>query len=111
MIEFNLDAADSILYLRPKSALAADDFVKIARAVDPHIEATGHLAGVIVEAPGFPGWDGLGALVAHLRTLGGEVHTGVAVTAIESSGRGVTGVRLDDGERVGGEMGIQNHLI
>ncbi len=69
MIEYNLDAAHSILYMRPKSALAEDDFVNIARAVDPHIEATGGLAGVIIEAAAFPGWESLGALVAHFRLV------------------------------------------
>ena len=69
MIEYSLDAADSILYLRPKSALAANDFVTLAKAVDPHIEATGGLAGLIIEAPAFPGWDSFGALVAHFRLV------------------------------------------
>jgi SpoIIAA-like len=67
MIEFDLDAGQSILYVRPRSALAADDFVKLARVVDPHIEATGNLAGLVIETPAFPGWDGLGAMVAHFR--------------------------------------------
>jgi hypothetical protein len=67
MIDFNLDAANSILYVRPTAALAADDFVKLAATADPHIEATGDLAGLIIETPRFPGWDGLGAMVAHLR--------------------------------------------
>ncbi len=53
MIDYNLDAAHSILCMRPTSALAAEDFVKIAEAVDPHIEATGGLAGVIIEVPEF----------------------------------------------------------
>jgi hypothetical protein len=48
-------------------ALAEGDFVTLARAVDPHIEATGGLAGLIIETPTFPGWEGLGALVAHFR--------------------------------------------
>jgi hypothetical protein len=38
MIDSSLDAAHSILYMRPKSALAAFDFIKIAEAVDPHHE-------------------------------------------------------------------------
>jgi hypothetical protein len=67
MIEFDLDSAESILYARPTAALQAEDFVRIAAAVDPHIEATGSLAGLIVEASGFPGWDSLGAMVAHFR--------------------------------------------
>lgn len=64
MIDHHLDTAQSILYVRPTSALAADDFVKLARAVDPHIEATGGLAGLIVEVSGFPGWERLGAMAA-----------------------------------------------
>ena len=67
MIEYNLDTEHSILLVLPKSAIGQDDFVKIAKAVDPHIEATGGLAGLIIEAPGFPGWDSFGAMVNHLR--------------------------------------------
>jgi hypothetical protein len=60
MIEYNLDTEHSILHVQPKSAIEQDDFVKRAKAVDPHIEATGGLAGLIVEAPSFHGWKGLG---------------------------------------------------
>jgi hypothetical protein len=67
MIEYDLDTEHSILRVRPKSAIEQDDSTKIAKAVDPHIEATGGLAGVIVEAPGFPGWKGFGAMVNHFR--------------------------------------------
>lgn len=67
MIEHTLDAEHSILYLRPKSALAQDDFVQIAKTVDPYIEKSGGLAGLIVEATTFPGWESLGAMAAHFR--------------------------------------------
>jgi hypothetical protein len=67
MIEYRLDTAQSILYVRPKAALEESDFVKLARAVDPHIEATGALAGLIVEISAFPGWESLGAMAAHFR--------------------------------------------
>lgn len=67
MVEYELDTANSILYVRPKSALAADDFARIASTVDPHIEATGGLAGIVIETPSFPGWEGIGAMVAHFR--------------------------------------------
>ena len=67
MLEHNLDAANSILHLRPKSALAKEDFARLAKAVDPHIEKTGGLAGIIVDIPQFPGWESFGALAAHLR--------------------------------------------
>jgi hypothetical protein len=41
MIEYDLDTEHSILLVQPKSAIEQDDFVKLAKAVDPHIEATG----------------------------------------------------------------------
>lgn len=67
MIDYNLDTAHSILYLRPASALAKEDFETLARVVDPHIEATGDLAGLIIDAPAFPGWASFGAMAAHFR--------------------------------------------
>jgi hypothetical protein len=67
MIEHTLDTARSVLYVRPKAPLTQIDFVKLAEAVDPHIEKVGDLAGLIIEAPAFPGWEGLGAMAAHLR--------------------------------------------
>lgn len=67
MFEYELDKEHSILLVQPKSPLDKDDFVKLAHAVDPYIEATGGLAGLIIDAPAFPGWDGFGAMVTHFR--------------------------------------------
>ena len=67
MIEHTLDTAHSILYVRPKSSLEQDDFVQIAKTVDPYIEETGDLVGLIIDAPVFPGWESFGAMVAHFR--------------------------------------------
>jgi hypothetical protein len=67
MIEHTLDTVHSILYLRPKSALEKGDFEQLAKTVDPFIEKNGDLAGLIIEAPGFPGWEGLGAMASHFR--------------------------------------------
>jgi hypothetical protein len=67
MIEYSLDTECSVLYLRPKAALEAADFAQLARTVDPHIEANGALAGLMIEAPAFPGWASLGAMAAHFR--------------------------------------------
>lgn len=69
MIEYDLDSEHSILEVRPKSALDKNDFVEVAKAVDPHIEANGDLAGLIISAPSFPGWDSFGAMVTHFRFL------------------------------------------
>jgi hypothetical protein len=67
MIEHTLDATNAILYVRPKSALEKEDFARLAQAVDAYLEKRGALAGLIIEAPGFPGWDSLGAMAAHFR--------------------------------------------
>src|SRR5215510_13415514 len=67
MIDHSLDTVNSILYVRLKSPLETEDFAQLAQTADPHIEKTGSLAGLIIEAPGFPGWDSLGAMAAHFR--------------------------------------------
>lgn len=67
MIDYHLDPSTAVLTIRPESALEKSDFAELAKAVDPQIEEHGDLNGLIVEAPGFPGWDSFGALVTHLR--------------------------------------------
>lgn len=67
MIDYDLDTAHSIVLVRPQSRLDKDDFVKLARVVDPQIETSGDLAGVIIDAPSFPGWEDFGSMVSHFR--------------------------------------------
>ncbi len=67
MIDYQLDKANSILRVRPESSLDKSDFAELAKVVDPEIEAGGALAGLIIDAPHFPGWDSFGALVTHIR--------------------------------------------
>ena len=67
MLDFSVDAERSIVHLRPKAALTKQDFEMLSKVVDPHIEATGSLAGLIIEIAQFPGWESLGAMAAHFR--------------------------------------------
>ncbi len=67
MIEYDLDTAHSILRVHPESALSKDDFAEMTKAADRQIEATGDLAGLIIDAPEFPGWDSFGTVVTHFR--------------------------------------------
>ena len=67
MIDFDLDTAHSILLVRPESSLQEADFTALAKAVDPQIQETGDLAGLIINARKFPGWDSFGAMVKHFR--------------------------------------------
>jgi len=67
MLEVRLDAGRSILFLHPTSALQKADFELLSKTVDPHIEKTGDLAGLILDIKAFPGWESIGAMAAHFR--------------------------------------------
>jgi hypothetical protein len=67
MIDQRWDPDNSILTIRPESPLSTSDFDALAGTVDPVIERGGNLAGLIIEAPHFPGWDSFGAMVTHVR--------------------------------------------
>jgi len=67
MIEYNWDTTHSTLLVHLKSALDREDFAELTKAVDNEIETTGDLAGVIIDAPEFPGWDSFGTMVTHFR--------------------------------------------
>jgi len=69
MIDYTLDTALSILLVRPTDALTQEDFAQLAKSVDPHIEKTGGLAGIIIEIIKFPGWGTFAAFAAHIRFL------------------------------------------
>jgi hypothetical protein len=66
MIEFELLRDAGVLIVAPKGALTAEDFRAISRTVDPFISENGRLTGLLIEAPSFPGWDSLGALIGHI---------------------------------------------
>ncbi|MCP5242690.1 MAG: STAS/SEC14 domain-containing protein [Burkholderiales bacterium] len=67
MIEYTFDTEHAILYVQPKSSLEENDFVQLAKTVDPFIEKNGDLAGIIIQTPTFPGWKSLGAMAKHFR--------------------------------------------
>src|SRR5262245_52148657 len=94
MVEFDFDPAHSILHVRPKGALTADDFATLASVVDPHVEAAGKLAGIIIETPSFPGWGGLGAMAAHFRFVRDHHRLVRKVAAVTDSPIGNVAERL-----------------
>jgi hypothetical protein len=66
MIDFELLRDAGVLIVAPKGALTAEDFRAVASTVDPYISENGKLTGLLIEAPSFPGWDSLGALIEHI---------------------------------------------
>jgi hypothetical protein len=66
-LTFDLLEEQGVLVLHPHGELVAADFARVAQEVDPYIEKSGSLKGVVIVANQFPGWDDLGAMSAHLR--------------------------------------------
>ena len=83
MVEHELLRVEGILILRPRDRLEAADFENLAREVDPYIEASGQLNGILLDAESFPGWKDFAALVAHLRFVR-DHHRKVRKTAVVS---------------------------
>jgi hypothetical protein len=67
MLHHELNQQDGILIMEPGGALEAADFAAVTKEIDPYIKAAGHLKGVMIHAAAFPGWDSLGAFIAHLQ--------------------------------------------
>ena len=67
MIKSELLKDAGVLVVQPTSPLAADDFRRLSLTVDPFIQEKGKLMGLLIDAPSFPGWDSLGALIEHIK--------------------------------------------
>ena len=67
MLDYTLDETSSVLHVRPTGPLRKDDFDALSQAVDPFIERTGGLNGLLLETVRFPGWENVGAAVRHFR--------------------------------------------
>jgi len=66
MVEFDI-LPTNVLVLRPSAPITADDITAVKEKVDPLLASGGHLAGVMIEANGFPGWKDFAGLCSHLR--------------------------------------------
>ena len=94
MIQISMDTEHSIVTLRPMGALEKRDFVELGLLVDPHIEAAGKLAGIIVEFKAFPGWENLGALAAHVKFVKGHHKKVKKIAAVTDAALGKVAERL-----------------
>jgi hypothetical protein len=66
-LSFELIEEQGVVILEPKGELEAADFERLSTEVDPYIETTGGLNGIMVVAEHFPGWDDFAALTSHIR--------------------------------------------
>ena len=66
MLLVEVDEAQGIATLTPDGSLTEEDFESAAKIIDPYIEDTGKLNGIIIYTQTFPGWDSFAALCSHL---------------------------------------------
>ncbi|MCA9691114.1 MAG: STAS/SEC14 domain-containing protein [Nannocystaceae bacterium] len=58
-----------VIVVEVSRPLRAEDFDALALTADAWIESHGTLAGVVIHARRFPGWEGFGGLVRHIRFI------------------------------------------
>ena len=66
MLTTTLDEQNRIVILDPDSPLSTTDFRSASAIIDPFIERTGDLKGLIIHTRSFPGWDSFKAMHSHL---------------------------------------------
>ena len=69
MLHVKLDETNGIAILEPNGALSENDFKSAAKRIDPYIERSGKLSGIIIQVKSFPGWESFTALMAHLKFI------------------------------------------
>lgn len=67
MLSVNLDEIKGIAVLEPDGKLSKNDFESAAQIIDPYIEKSGKLNGIVIHVKSFPGWDSFSALIKHLK--------------------------------------------
>ena len=67
MLNVKLNETNGIAILEPDSKLSEEDFKSAASIIDPYLEKSGELNGIIIHAKSFPGWDSFSALITHLK--------------------------------------------
>ena len=70
MLHVQLNKTEGIAILEPEGKLSEEDFTSVAASViDPYLEQSGRLNGIIIHAKSFPGWDSFSSLVTHLKFI------------------------------------------
>ncbi|MDG2222097.1 MAG: STAS/SEC14 domain-containing protein [Rubripirellula sp.] len=81
MLDVQLLEDESMVILQPDGELSESDFAAAAERIDPFIERTGGLRGILIHVESFPGWDSFAAMTTHLQFIK-EHHKQVAKIAL-----------------------------
>jgi len=68
MLNVKLNEPRGIAILEPDGKLSEEDFKSVAGIIDPYLEKSGELNGIIIRAKTFPGWNSFSALITHLNS-------------------------------------------
>lgn len=85
MLNVDLNEKSSIAILRPDGALTKDDFLLASTTIDPFIEKSGDLHGIIIYVESFPGWDSFESLSSHLKFVNEHHKKVLAVAFVTNS--------------------------
>ncbi len=77
---------EQILVITPEDSLEKTDFERLAKEVDPYIEAMGTLNGLMIYSESFPGWENFAALLSHMKFVKEHHHKIKKVAAVTDSG-------------------------
>jgi hypothetical protein len=67
MLNVELDEISGIATLKPDGALSEKDFKSASSVIDPYIEKSGKLNGLIINTRKFPGWESFSSLIKHFK--------------------------------------------
>jgi len=81
MLKIELDEVAAIATLRPDGPLTEEGFEKVSQTLDPYIEKSGILKGLIIETESFPGWESFSAFLHHFQFVK-EHHKKIARIAL-----------------------------
>jgi SpoIIAA-like len=86
VIHFELLRDRKLLIITLDGPLQKADFEQLSSEVDPFIASNGKLAGLMICAKSFPGWDSFAALVSHLRFVADHHRAIKRIAAVTDSG-------------------------
>lgn len=66
MLNIILDEQHGIAIFEPDEKLSESDFKLAVDKIDPYIDKSGKLNGLIIVTKAFPGWESFAALLSHL---------------------------------------------
>ena len=67
MLNIKLDKNNSIAVLEPDGELTEADFINAAKIIDPYLEESNQLNGLIIHTQSFPGWDSFSVFISHFK--------------------------------------------